>query len=305
MTDPTPVPLEASSDHWRDAPERGRALRQVFLALALLLAVLVSSAVSVEILIEEAIAQAQVSTELYTDTSNEVESRKADVRGLTSKASDIERTAVINALKVARDTQHQLLAQRVRDDNRASRLKRSWVLWSVVAAALLVPAIVWVVAQWLEARHLYESRVQLASVEEEANRRGEQTARDSGADRMGTAALWVENRTRIEGYHHLVTDWAATSRNIAKLVLGFGFSFLVATIAIAVWASTLGAAVATSLVGTAGAILSGYVANAVLRNAEASSREVQAFFNHPLRLERILRAEYLVEQLPEHARAQT
>jgi hypothetical protein len=55
--------------------------------------------------------------------------------------------------------------------------------------------------------------------------------------------------------------------------------------------------VAAAAISAVGAVFTGYVASVVLRNSEGSSREVQAFFNHPIQVERILAAERLSDSL--------
>jgi hypothetical protein len=110
-------------------------------------------------------------------------------------------------------------------------------------------------------------------------------------------ALIRANNERLEAYHSLVTTYAESSRLTAKVVIAAGFVFLLLACGAAMIGSNKTVVVAAAAISAVGAVFTGYVASVVLRNSEGSSREVQAFFNHPIQVERILAAERLSDSL--------
>jgi hypothetical protein len=111
---------------------------------------------------------------------------------------------------------------------------------------------------------------------------------------LGLDALWNANRAQIENYHKIVLSYASSSRIYTLTALSVGFIFIAVVGFIAVHASGTAAAISASIVTAVSAALTGFVARATLRNSEASSKELRAFFEHPLDLERALAAERLV-----------
>ena len=117
-------------------------------------------------------------------------------------------------------------------------------------------------------------------------------------------SLWDINRTRLEGYHKLVSNYAASTRQMTLVTIANGFIFLLLASGAAALARSTPASVATAIVGSAGAVLASFIANAVLKNAETSSREVLTFFSHPIEVERYLSAERLLSEIPFEQRAE-
>lgn len=109
--------------------------------------------------------------------------------------------------------------------------------------------------------------------------------------------LWSANRQQIETYHKIVLSYASSSRAYTLAALGIGFLVITIMGGIAIHASGTATAVPASIVTAVSAALTGYVARATLRNSEASSQELRAFFEHPLDLERALAAERLVNAM--------
>ena len=99
-------------------------------------------------------------------------------------------------------------------------------------------------------------------------------------------------------------DYASSTRRLTRTALAVGFGFLLLAALLSLFASTTSAAVATSVVAVAGAGLGAFISSAVLRNADTSAREVEAFFAHPLNLERYLTAERMLSGLKEPALSQ-
>lgn len=110
--------------------------------------------------------------------------------------------------------------------------------------------------------------------------------------------LWSANKVRLEEYHNLVTSYASTTRAATRAALGAGFVFIAGSGVIAALAGSVASSVSAGAVGAAGAALTAFVVRAIVRNAEASSKEVATFFSHPIRVEQFLTAERLAKELP-------
>ena len=90
--------------------------------------------------------------------------------------------------------------------------------------------------------------------------------------------------------------YAASSRQLTLFTLIAGFTFLLAVGAATVLLpKSTALAITASVIAAAGGAVTAFIGNAVLRNSEASSREVLAFFSHPLEVERLLSAERIVD----------
>lgn len=109
--------------------------------------------------------------------------------------------------------------------------------------------------------------------------------------------LWDRNRAYIEVYHALVQEYALMSRRSTHVSLWAGFAGITTIAAVGLTFASHNV-LTTTLVTAAGALLTGYVARAMLRNAEESAAEVRRFFTHPLEVERALTAERLIRDLP-------
>ena len=124
------------------------------------------------------------------------------------------------------------------------------------------------------------------------------TATGEPEDPLDFIALWRNNRDQLTSYHQLVLNYASSSRQTTILTLLAGFTFLLIVGVVAMFTHTLASAVTSSVVAAAGAAVTGFIGNAVLKNADTSSREVLAFFSHPLDVERTLAAERLIRAMP-------
>jgi Flp pilus assembly protein TadB len=126
------------------------------------------------------------------------------------------------------------------------------------------------------------------------------TGSDQPADLpLDLQSLWRYNKDQLQRYHHLVLNYATSARRTTQLTLTTGFAFLLIIGIVAVLARTVPGAIASSVVVAAGAAVTGFVAQAVLRNSDTSSKEVSAFFSHPLDFERMLAAERIIQEMPE------
>ncbi|MFG1944310.1 hypothetical protein [Nonomuraea sp. NPDC048826] len=184
--------------------------------------------------------------------------------------------------------QQEVAAGRAVDEATNDLLLRSGFAVALIFAAALL---FWYVRN--EKRRTFENQQVLKDIRE----------RDLPVDDSLTLrALWRDNRDQLQLYHKLVLNYASSTRQTTLATLLVGFSFLVAAGAFSLFADNVASAVAVSVVSAAGAAVAGFIAQAVLKNSETSSREVLAFFSHPLEVERILAAERVIESMPESAR---
>lgn len=173
---------------------------------------------------------------------------------------------------------------------------------ATIVGALLFTGIFAVVVgesrkRWLN-QLLIEMSGSKASTIAETN--SDDTAESSDTDESGALSLeslWDRNRQQIENYHKIVLNYASSSRTYTLIALGVGFAFILIVTILAVTAKS-DAAIPAAVVAASSAALTGFVANASLRNSESSSQELRAFFGHPLDVERALAAERLVNAMP-------
>lgn len=110
-------------------------------------------------------------------------------------------------------------------------------------------------------------------------------------------SLWKDNRKRLNIYHDLVTAYAQSTRFATIAMITIGFLFIVVMSIIAALAKETSGAIASSVIGASGALLTGFIANAVLKNAASSQSELLSFFSHPLAVERALSAERIIKEI--------
>ncbi len=111
--------------------------------------------------------------------------------------------------------------------------------------------------------------------------------------------LWRNNREQLEIYHRIVLNFAASPRQYTQISLLIGFAFIVVISLIAmITATATAAAISSSVVASAGAIVTGFIAQTTLKNSAASSRELVEFFSHPIEEQRALAAERIIETMP-------
>jgi hypothetical protein len=169
-----------------------------------------------------------------------------------------------------------------------------WIVYVGVAGAVVIGDALIILYVYNDKRRNFENRV---IVENLAQSRSRLDTRS-----MNLADLWIANEEQLEGYHRLVLNYAASTRVTTQLSLLAGFLFLIVICAFALSSHSLVSAVASSVVATAGAVVTGFIARAVLRNAETSSSEVNAFFTHPLETQRILTAQRIADTMSDEAK---
>jgi hypothetical protein len=231
---------------------------------------------------------------LSNDLSNLQEAQDAGVI-----STDAEQTAVqsdqndvktaVAATKLAED-KFDAAERTVANVKKSYNLVGVWLAYSIfVVALILATALVY---QYFksEKRRAFNSRRILDELRDKE-------ATDE--DPLDFMVLWKNNRDQLTEYHKLVLNYASSTRQTTILTLLAGFSFLLIVGVIALFAHSVPSSVAASVVAAAGATVTGFIGNAVLHNADTSSREVLAFFAHPLDVERVLAAERLVREMPE------
>lgn len=137
---------------------------------------------------------------------------------------------------------------------------------------------------------------------QEAKRRfeNELLADEAGAidvDALDLPALWTDNRDRLGKYHQIVLNFAQSTRQATLLTISIGFFFIVVISIISVTSEGTASAISSSVIGASGAILTGFIGQAVLKNAATSSRELTSFFSHPIEVERALNAERIIAKI--------
>lgn len=160
-----------------------------------------------------------------------------------------------------------------------------WIVYSGVAGAVAIGDVLFVLYVSSDRQRDIENRAIVRDI-------AESTAQLDAAS-PDPAVLWIANERRLAGYHQLVLNYASSSRAAAKFTLLFGFLFVIAVSICALFAHTLASTVASSVVATVAAAVTGFVSQAVLRNAENSSKEVLSFFSHPLEAQRFLTAQQI------------
>lgn len=243
-----------------------------------------------------------------TEAQLEVDLLSADATPelVTARTDDLDRArSALAEAEREREERQAILDRRLDTAIRAVSSRQGAGNWANVTLGVVafvtasVCAAGW--ATWVERRRTFLTRRAFDAIEAESRQREGQ---DPGGDGDPQAvAAWAANRARIEGYHRLVTEYASTTRQVTQVALIVGLVFVGGLAVLAVLTNDTPSAVATSAIGVAGTAFVGFVTNAILKNAEASSREVLAFFSHPLEVDRILRAERLVEGMPEDDRS--
>lgn len=164
-----------------------------------------------------------------------------------------------------------------------------WILISAIAAVAILFAvalasgILYYLGQ--EARRRFENEL-LAD---------EATATD--VDTLDLPSLWTDNRDRLGKYHQIVLNFAQSTRQATLLTISIGFFFIVVISIISVTSEGTASAISSSVIGASGAILTGFIGQAVLKNAATSSRELTSFFSHPIGVERALNAERIIAKI--------
>ncbi|GAA0928013.1 hypothetical protein [Virgisporangium aurantiacum] len=231
------------------------------------------------------------SSEKYPGLYGGVETRKAAAQEI-----DAARAELPAALSRASQANDRYRAAQREQATARDRNDEMWLVWLLYLGAVgLVAGVVHAVNRHIsgERRRDFENRQLVNEIE------------SAGADddlSLEFPDLWRQNKVQLRLYHQLVLNYATSARRTTQISLISGFVFLLAVGVVATFASDVPSAISSSVVVAAGTVVTGFIANAVLRNADSSSREVTSFFAHPLEVERMLAAERIIATMPEAAR---
>jgi hypothetical protein len=242
------------------------------------------------------VAEASAASDVYQHWHDEA----ADAYAMYDSAPPEDRSATLTAFQAAENKALAAYEVSAKAEQRGYAAEYLIYVFIVAAVLVVILSIVGALLYLAESKRSFDAQRLLGGIEEQARQRGREAVGPEG-DPLELKALWVENRTRIEGYHSLVTSYASSTRRLTRTALAVGFGFLLVAGLLSLFASTPTAAVATSVVAVSGAGLAAFISSAVLRNADTSAREVQAFFSHPLNLEKYLTAERMLSDLKEPA----
>jgi hypothetical protein len=171
-----------------------------------------------------------------------------------------------------------------------------WIIYAGVAGALAVGDTLVILYLHTDRERDQENRAIVQTI-------AESTAKLE-AESTDVTGLWLANEKQLAGYHQLILNYAATSRATTKFSLWFGFVFVSFISVCVLFTHSLATTVASSVIATVGAAVTGYIARTVLRNSETSSSEVIEFFSHPIETQRLLTARQLIDTMPEEAQDQ-
>lgn len=141
-----------------------------------------------------------------------------------------------------------------------------------------------------------ESRAERLQTDEE------KAASKSTDGSLALADLWKVNQEQLRYYHDIATKQSQRSFRNGQVAAYAGFATLIAVAFVAATAQNGTAAIAASVIGVAGAGLSGFIGATFMRSQSEASKQLQQFFSQPVEVSRMLGAERLIESLPSDAR---
>ena len=303
---PTPmkVPVEGG---WLSSPQR-QSLIRLSLGISLLITVVI--AIWAGLLFtqgraydrarEDADARRQAATQALSNADADASAARATVSSSYETAASVsaaqEELRAANArIDSARSDRDEAEADYRQAQDQVTSMSTRWLIFegAAIAALLLLPITIAYLRS--EKRREHENRQILADLEVRAE------SRDNPFD---LGARWLDNQEQLQNYHQLVLNYASSTRQTTLATLVAGFAFLAILGIFAVSAKDAPSAIASSVVTAAAAAVTGYIARAVLRNADTSSREMLSFFSHPLEVQRLLAAEKVAQAMPEPSKNQ-
>lgn len=163
-----------------------------------------------------------------------------------------------------------------------------WSIYAAVIACSILVAGVYLRYLRLEKGRQFENR-----------RLVQQIIEEEATDEFDLQNLWEANKKQLQLYHQIVVNYAQSSRQSTQVFLICGFFFIVLVGVFALTRSSTAGAISSSIVSATGAIVTGFIVQAALKNQDSSSRELVEFFSHPLDVQRALAAERLIMSMPE------
>lgn len=147
---------------------------------------------------------------------------------------------------------------------------------------------------WFVVRRSFFARHELIKRRQALNEQMEGLRRE---DRLRLVALWTNNQERIDIYQEIATKQSRESFRNGQAAILIGFWFVLLIGMFAAFSSNGTAAIAASVIGVAGAALSGFIGHTFLRSQAEASKQLRQYYEQPLDLARILSAERLLEMI--------
>jgi uncharacterized membrane-anchored protein YhcB (DUF1043 family)/uncharacterized membrane protein (DUF485 family) len=226
--------------------------------------------------------QSQMSDRYSPPSAPVMDSLAAQLKDTQARIADL-RTQQASLPPTAR-APSEWAATKIVDD----RWTTIWAIYAVAIACLILVAGVYLRYLRLEKERQLENR-QLV----------QQIVNEEATDEFDLQNLWEANKKQLQLYHQIVVNYAQSSRQSTQVFLVCGFFFIVLVGVFALTRSTTAGAISSSIVSATGAIVTGFIAQAALKNQDSSSRELVEFFSHPLDVQRALAAERLIMSMPE------
>jgi hypothetical protein len=237
--------------------------------------------------------------QLQTALNKEVDGSGGGVAGIGPVArqlrSELDAARATAALAGAKADSSQAAlsdAERRLSDaqSRTQGLGPAWYIYGIASALILFVGAMIVSFYRAEQRRDWENKNLVA-------RLAKSVLSDSTTGDISLDQMWKQNQERLQEYHSIVVNYAASTRQSTLISLLAGFALIAGLSVMTLLADGLTAAITSSVVASAGALVTGYVAKAVLRNSEASSRELTQFFIHPVKIEQMLLAERMIRTM--------
>lgn len=194
----------------------------------------------------------------------------------------------------------------------ASLLGREWIVAQrepieveVIAAVLLggiacLPVVLYRSA-YTSARAIFMDRVQVGAVA-----RLQEEERQLVLDANGKpdfASLWSLTQKRIDLYHSIATEQAEKSYKMGRRATVGGFVAVLILGGLTAFANGGTASIAASVVGVAGAAMTGYIGATFMKSQSEASAQLSQFFLQPVEFSRMLGVERLLDSLEPADRA--
>lgn len=179
------------------------------------------------------------------------------------------------------------------------------------AGTVIIAAVIYTIAAvWLNdiaTRHykrIIGDRVSLQIAAELAAKRADIDANDNG--KLDLIEIWQYNKDELSNYSGDAREQAQRSFNRALSTSTIGFITIVVTVVIILYNPEI--SVATSVAGSVGAALSGFISITFLRTYRDATNHIQQAFKGPITLSSLLNAErvadfYLEKHSPERVAA--
>ena len=151
-------------------------------------------------------------------------------------------------------------------------------------------------------RRLFADRVRLGIVRDLQDDE-QRLAEESLDGKTDFASLWAITQRRIDLYHGIATAQAESSFKVGQRATIAGFVAVILLGIVAAFTKSGAAAIAASVIGVAGAAISGYVGATFMKAQSEATAQLRQFFLQPVEFSRMLGVERLVETLPDGDRA--